>query len=169
MITTQQEQARQVADLEAAFVSEMLGLESLKLVAAKSAHIEDLQPHVESWLSDWHSYHAKNGHAPLVKAALTVALQEVEPYRVAAAVWTFHHAHQAAPASNETAKPASRNCAACFCSSRSRAAAEKKLCICSGAMSISREAASRSAAPKQAARELSRCRAHPKAKWRRAF
>lgn len=92
MITTQQDQARQVAALEAAFVAEMLGLESLKLVAAKAGHIEDLRPHVEGWLSDWRDYHARNGHSPLVKAALTVALQRVEPYRVAAAVWTFHHA-----------------------------------------------------------------------------
>lgn len=90
------DQARPLADLEAAFVSEMLGLESLKLVAAKAEHIEDLQPHIEGWLSDWHSYHARNGHTPLIKAALTVALQRVEPYRVAAALWTFHRTPAAA-------------------------------------------------------------------------
>lgn len=94
------DQARQLADLEAAFVSEMLGLESLRLVAAKAEHIEDLQPHVEGWLSDWRDYHARNGHTPLIKAALTVALQRVEPYRVTAAIWTFHRTNSPANSAN---------------------------------------------------------------------
>lgn len=86
------DQARRLADLEAAFVSEMLGLESLKLVATKAEHIADLEPVVQSWLSDWGSYHARNGHSPLIKSALAVALDRLSIGRIAAAVWTFHHA-----------------------------------------------------------------------------
>lgn len=91
---TTQEQARRIADLEAAFVSEMLGLETLTIVAAKATHTRDLEPVVQSWLADWGSYHARNGHSPLIKSALAVALDRLSVGRIAAAVWTFHHAPQ---------------------------------------------------------------------------
>lgn len=86
------DQAKRVADLEAAFVSEMLGLETLAIVATKAEHTADLEPVVQSWLSDWGSYHARNGHSPLIKSALAVALDRLSIGRIAAAIWTFHHA-----------------------------------------------------------------------------
>jgi hypothetical protein len=89
---------RRLDALEAAFVSEMLGLESLALVAAKADHVADLEPHVRSWLADWGSYHERNGHAPLIKSALAVALDSLSVHRVAALIWHFHHSKQPAAA-----------------------------------------------------------------------
>jgi hypothetical protein len=84
------EQARRLADLEASFVAELTKLNTMTTLATSAARPADLATHVANWLADWREYHARNGHTPLIKAALEVALTRVDPHRVAAAVWTFH-------------------------------------------------------------------------------
>jgi hypothetical protein len=84
------EQARHLAGLEASFVAEIAGLKAITLIATQAAHPQDLEPHVESWIADWGDYHARNGHGPVIKAALCVALDRLSVQRIAAAVWTHH-------------------------------------------------------------------------------
>jgi hypothetical protein len=84
------EQARHLAGLEASFVAEIAGLKAITLIATQAARPLDLEPHVESWIADWGDYHARNGHGPVIKAALCVALDRLSVQRIAAAVWTHH-------------------------------------------------------------------------------
>lgn len=90
MITTQQDQARHLAALEAAFVAEISGLRATALVAQSALKPASLEPHVESWIADWAAYHRARSNNSVCAAALDVALDHLSVPRIAAAVWTQH-------------------------------------------------------------------------------
>ena len=99
---------RHLDALEAAFVAEMLPLKTLALAASSATGVTALEPAVSSWLADWADYHARNGHTPLIKAAIAVALDRLSVQRIAAALWTFHRAaHISAHNLGATAEPQS--------------------------------------------------------------
>lgn len=100
-------QARNLAALEAALAHELTRTQTMALAAAAATTTEAFTPTVAAWIADWTEYHRQQATNTVARAALAVAIDQVNPQRVAAAVWHLHRdewsaaeappAHQPAP------------------------------------------------------------------------
>lgn len=82
-----QDQARNLAALEAAIAGELTTSRTMTLAVSSAPDSNALTPTVEAWLHDWREYHAGQPHGQILKACLPVAIDQVSPQRIAAAVW----------------------------------------------------------------------------------
>lgn len=98
-----QTQARNLAALEAAIAQELTTSRTMTLAVGSAPDSGRLTPTVEAWLHDWQDYHAGHEANPILKACLPVAINQVSPQRIAAAVW--HLTRQEWNASTEATTP----------------------------------------------------------------
>lgn len=87
MHSDKQTQARNLAALEAAIAQELTTSRTMTLAVGSAPDSGRLTPTVEAWLHDWQDYHAGHEANPILKACLPVAINQVSPQRIAAAVW----------------------------------------------------------------------------------
>lgn len=99
-----QTQARNLAALEAAIAQELTTSRTMTLAVGSAPDSGRLTPTVEAWLHDWQDYHAGREPNPILKACLPVAINQVSPQRIAAAVW--HLTRQEWDSGTDTDAPA---------------------------------------------------------------